>query len=357
MGIQRQIAGMVAAVGLLTAWTGAAQAQSLGTFSWQLQPYCNRVTVQVTQNSGIYTLDGFDDQCGAPQRAPLVGLATPNGDGTIGLGFHIVTVPGGKTVSVEARLTPGPYSGPWTDSAGNSGTAVLGGNSGGSPRPAPAGGPAWGTSIVGPSGLTGEQQGLSVTVPAPAALASGGALVGTWGSDPPPVDNDDRAGVLGRSRSGVGVTGRSVESVGVYGESSSLAGVNGYSSTGAGVVGFSGSGTGVAASSYTGAALDLQGGPIVVSGGVARRPVFFHTTAAGNINAHVSTIDHPLLNGNANAVVFITHAFVPGATVLNPHPLAVWYDTGINRWRIFNEDAAAMPVGLRVAVLAFNAAP
>ncbi|MGE0360332.1 MAG: tail fiber domain-containing protein [Vicinamibacterales bacterium] len=115
-----------------------AGAQPIGTFSWQLQPYCNRVTVAVTQNGGIYTADGYDDQCGAAQRAPLVGLATPNPDGTIGFGLNVVTVPGGRGVQIEARITLAGLSGSWSDSAGNSGTFAFGANTGGSPRPAPA---------------------------------------------------------------------------------------------------------------------------------------------------------------------------------------------------------------------------
>ncbi len=129
-------------VGLLAAaavWGQTpASAQSLGTFTWQLQPFCNRVTVSVAQNGGVYTLDGYDDQCGAPQRAPLVGLATPNPDGTIALGFHIATSPGGKTVSVESRISLATVGGPWTDSAGNTGTLVLNGAAAGSARRAPS---------------------------------------------------------------------------------------------------------------------------------------------------------------------------------------------------------------------------
>jgi len=131
---------------LLTAVTGAtlfvlssapARAQSIGTLTWQLQPYCNRVTLTITQNGGIYTLDGFDDQCGAAQRAPLVGIATPNPDGTIGFGLNIVTVPSGRSVHVESRVSLGSLGGPWTDSAGNSGTMVFNGAAAGAARPAP----------------------------------------------------------------------------------------------------------------------------------------------------------------------------------------------------------------------------
>ena len=116
----------------------AAVAQPLGTFRWQLQPFCNVVTVNVVQQGAVYTLDGYDDQCGAAQRAPLVGLATPNPDGTIGLGLNVVTVPGGRGVQIDARITLAALSGPWSDSAGNSGTFAFGASTSGSPRPPPA---------------------------------------------------------------------------------------------------------------------------------------------------------------------------------------------------------------------------
>ena len=50
-------------------------AQPLGSFSWQLQPFCNRVTLNVVQTGAVYTMDGWDDQCGAAARAPIVGSA------------------------------------------------------------------------------------------------------------------------------------------------------------------------------------------------------------------------------------------------------------------------------------------
>lgn len=134
----RHTLAALAAGALFTVIPGAsAQAQTLGTFSWQLQPYCNKVVVTVIQNGGLYNIDGYDDQCGAAQRAPLVGLATPNPDGSIGFGLNIVTVPGGRNVHVDARIDIASLSGPWSDSAGNTGTFVLGGAAAGSPRPAP----------------------------------------------------------------------------------------------------------------------------------------------------------------------------------------------------------------------------
>ena len=83
MTLRILFAGIVAGIVSLTAV--AADAQPIGTFRWQLQPFCNVVTVNVTQQGAVYTMDGYDDQCGATRRAPIVGLGTPNPDGTIGL--------------------------------------------------------------------------------------------------------------------------------------------------------------------------------------------------------------------------------------------------------------------------------
>ena len=131
-------AGVGCALALVGAAASSADAQALGTFTWQLQPYCNVVTVNVIQQGAVYTIDGYDDQCGAPQRAPLTGVATPNPDGTIGFGLNVVTAPGGRGVQIEARIALPAGSGPWTDSAGNSGTFALAARTGGNPRPAAA---------------------------------------------------------------------------------------------------------------------------------------------------------------------------------------------------------------------------
>ena len=152
---------------------GRADAQPLGTFRWQLQPYCNVVTAIVTQNGAIYTVDGYDDQCGAAQRAPLVGLATPNPDGTIGFGLNVVTVPGGRGVQIDARITLATLGGTWSDSAGNSGTFAFGASTGGSPRPAPTTG------------------GGGTTIPATFSLLQDGGFLarGTFGTGVIPAQN------------------------------------------------------------------------------------------------------------------------------------------------------------------------
>ena len=131
--------GFVALVVTAMLQASVASAQSLGTFKWQLQSYCNVLSVVVTQTGGVYTLDGFDDQCGTGKRAPVTGLATPNPDGTIGMGFNIVATPGAASVHVAASIDVATLGGTWRDSAGGSGNFVFtpGVGTGGTPRPLP----------------------------------------------------------------------------------------------------------------------------------------------------------------------------------------------------------------------------
>jgi hypothetical protein len=129
------------AVGILFAglW-GTAAAQPVGTFRWQLQPFCNVVTVAITQNGAVYRLEGSDDQCGGgADAASVTGTAFPNADGTIGFGLNVVTAPGGRPVHVDAEISLGTFGGTWRDSAGASGAFVLtpGTGNGGSARPLP----------------------------------------------------------------------------------------------------------------------------------------------------------------------------------------------------------------------------
>jgi hypothetical protein len=51
----RVVAALVLAAVVVPA---TASSQPLGTFRWQLQPFCNVITVSVTQNGAVYTLGG-----------------------------------------------------------------------------------------------------------------------------------------------------------------------------------------------------------------------------------------------------------------------------------------------------------
>jgi len=117
-------------------WSADADAQPLGTFSWQLAPYCNVVTVSVTQDGGVYTLDGYDNQCGTATRGAVSGTAFVNPNGSIGIGLTTVTTPGGVAVHLEAAIDAITLGGAWHDSHGNGGTLLFSPvGAAGSPRP------------------------------------------------------------------------------------------------------------------------------------------------------------------------------------------------------------------------------
>ncbi|MDC0684895.1 DUF7452 domain-containing protein [Sorangium atrum] len=73
----------------------------------------------------------------------------------------------------------------------------------------------------------------------------------------------------------------------------------------------------------------------------------FHdvTSTTGNM----SHINHPALNGKPDLILLVSP--VAGA-VSNDHHVGVWYDTALQRWAVYNEDLAAMPLGVRFSVRA-----
>jgi hypothetical protein len=77
-----------------------------------------------------------------------------------------------------------------------------------------------------------------------------------------------------------------------------------------------------------------------------------HTATAGNSTFDWTTIDHPLMNGNTGALLFVTPNWNPPGGVggtYNNHAIGVWY-TGSN-WAIFNEDGAGIPVNAAFNVM------
>jgi hypothetical protein len=70
--------------------------------------------------------------------------------------------------------------------------------------------------------------------------------------------------------------------------------------------------------------------------------VFVHTAAAPNTSNNYTTIDHPMVNGNAGALLSVT---LGDGAINNPHHIGVFYNIISGRWAIFNQDMAAMPVG------------
>lgn len=109
-----------------------ASAQVFGTFKWQMQPYCNTVTLTLTSVAGRLTVDGVDDLCGAARQAPAIGLAVFNPDGTVSVSFTVIR-PGADAIHVSAVVSPANGQGHWRDDLGQSGTFALGGTTPGLP--------------------------------------------------------------------------------------------------------------------------------------------------------------------------------------------------------------------------------
>ncbi|MGE0814173.1 MAG: hypothetical protein AB7O28_26065 [Vicinamibacterales bacterium] len=133
-----QIAVLVGVSLLLPA--RVASAQVIGTFSWQMQPFCNVVTLTLTTSPAGFTLSGVDDQCGASDKASAVGVASFSGGGAVTLNFSIVTPPNGVPVHVSASVSPASGQGTWHDSAGNGGTFAFFAHAAGPARPVPPSG-------------------------------------------------------------------------------------------------------------------------------------------------------------------------------------------------------------------------
>jgi len=109
----------------------------------------------------------------------------------------------------------------------------------------------------------------------------------------------------------------------------------------------------------TNTALDLRGGGALRVAGMSlgsSTPVFIHRANSTNIFSNVTIIDHPQCNGNPNAVLILTPNWNPGGSggTYNNHATGVYYDTASQRWAIFNEDSAVMPLNAAFNVLVFK---
>lgn len=134
----RTLGRIAALVGVVLGATNApVQAQTLGTFTFHLQPYCNVLTLTVSVDGPLVgRVIGFDDACGAPVHTAVSGSATLNADNTIGLSLFSVTADG-RASHITIVVTPDVFSGPWRDNDNQSGVFAFGAPSpqGGAPRP------------------------------------------------------------------------------------------------------------------------------------------------------------------------------------------------------------------------------
>jgi hypothetical protein len=112
-----------------------ASAQFIGTFSWLNAPYCNVITLNVTQTGSVYAVEGFDNLCGADRLATVTGVATLNPNGTVGIGLTIVNPDEVEPSHLDISLSVATLAGTWEDGAGRTGAWTPNGVPVGNPRP------------------------------------------------------------------------------------------------------------------------------------------------------------------------------------------------------------------------------
>lgn len=271
-------------------------AQPIGVFRWQTHPFCNVLTLAISLTGAGYRLEGTDDQCGAPTQASVIGMASPNADGSIGVGLTIVS-PGAAVLHLDATvvLSAG-FNGTWHDTVGRSGQWLFtpGVGLGGPLRPIVGPLVPFGSVVTQPPG--GSDRGLSVTVASDTGTPDDAAgIYGRFGAPLPP-GLEGSAGVRGESDANAGVYGRSTSGFGVVGGSHTGIGVQGH--------GVAAGSIGVQAHHVAGGtALEINNGTIKVAGAV--RAAFSVPGPFSGQNVCTS-IDNPLTNGDSQALLFVT---------------------------------------------------
>ncbi len=73
---------------------------------------------------------------------------------------------------------------------------------------------------------------------------------------------------------------------------------------------------------------------------------FTWTTDASNIQyGYITYIDNIGTNNQPGLILQVSRTYTTNSSAHDPHPIGVWYDSGVGQWTIFNEDLANMPVG------------
>lgn len=83
--------------------------------------------------------------------------------------------------------------------------------------------------------------------------------------------------------------------------------------------------------------------------------VYTHVATASNSAGDYTLLDNPVLNGNPNAYVVVSAAYISDHTIYDTHALGVWYDSVAGQWGIFHEDQSAIPNNAAYFVGAANA--
>jgi hypothetical protein len=132
--MKRLLFPLVLVVTLFAATPTNAQTP-VGNFSWRVEPFCSVINVTVIQVGSVFTLTGYEEQCGGNPRLPVYGVALLQENGQISLGFTTI-FDFGNGLHTNATLALDTISGTWRDNANQNGNFVF------NPGPGPfTGGP------------------------------------------------------------------------------------------------------------------------------------------------------------------------------------------------------------------------
>jgi hypothetical protein len=69
-----------------------------------------------------------------------------------------------------------------------------------------------------------------------------------------------------------------------------------------------------------------------------------HTATTSTIEGIWTKLDHPAINNNPKALIYVTQNFNPGggSGIFNPGKAVVWYNASDGKWGVFNEDISSM---------------
>jgi hypothetical protein len=96
------------------------EAQSIGTFRWQILPFCNVLTANISaEGFDSFSVTGWDDRCGAPSRDALYGafFFNPGFDpagNNVGGGLTVVSA-GGAVRHIDVTINEFTLLGTWND--------------------------------------------------------------------------------------------------------------------------------------------------------------------------------------------------------------------------------------------------
>lgn len=81
---------------------------------------------------------------------------------------------------------------------------------------------------------------------------------------------------------------------------------------------------------------------------------FVHRATPSNTVGDATYLNDPLTNGEPDSAVRATQNWNPGGGggIYNDHPVAVFYDSDVGQWAIYNKDGASIPEGASFNVVA-----